>query len=949
MKHIRKILAAMIAVLLTATVFTADRADAQAYIIYQTSTRQNITHGATLENIVRFTTQGWLNIEVLKVDIDDPNIKVDTMSNSQTIGKLTSTISLARENGAVAAVNASFFNPTGNGNGYPDGPIVKSGDVLSTSAWYNRYADLMGSFSINSSKELLFDYWKNDITLIAPNGTYIFVAQYNKPSGQQYNDVTILDRKWSYSTIGVSERYPDITEMLVEDGIVTEIRQAQPAAVIPENGFAVIARGTEAQKLIDNFVVGDTAEFSISSTPDWKQLEMSVTGASILVKDGEIPGTFTFNTNYINQRHPRTLVGSSRDGKQLILVTVDGRMNSSIGLTQLEAAQLMLQVGAYNALNLDGGGSTTMVARKTGTSEVQVVNKPSDGSPRAVSTAIGVFSEAPQGSLAGLIIEAEDTNVFVNTTRSFTVKGYDQYYNPVDVNQQNVRWSVSGIKGEFTGNTLRPVTVGEGKVVASVGQVEAELDISSLNSPVKLTLSPNSLSLPAGQTRTFAVTGLNKDGYTAKINPADVKWAVNGNLGSFENGVFTSAGGGNGFISASVGSAQAYCALSVASETAVVKDTFEKSNGSFLSFPTTVGGSYTISDEQAHGGKTSGKLTYDFSDTEGTRAAYLSFDGNGIPIDAGATKIGVWLYNTHENSGWVRGEVMDTAGNKHIVEFTRTLDWVGWKQIEASLGGITSPAYLSRLYLAQVNPVADSGSIYFDDLYVSVSSSPSTVKPVIPQDTVPIDEANKLVAFEEGEDNFRFSMFGSNEEPRNPLEQLLAQRLSEKVNQYIDMALYTGKNAAGISGGVTKPLVATGSGFRAYDYKNSRFLQLDMSKNGLRSTDATQWTWLFKQLEEAEESNVFVVLSGAPDTFSDSLEAKLLKDTLADYRKDTGKNVWVFYKGSQNTSVMDREVRYISCAGFDAAALTPDNTAAAQYILVTVMGDRVTFEIKPIV
>jgi len=60
------------------------------------------------------------------------------------------------------------------------------------------------------------------------------------------------------------------------------------------------------------------------------------------------------------------------------------------------------------------------------------------------------------------------------------------------------------------------------------------------------------------------------------------------------------------------------------------------------------------------------------------------------------------------------------------------------------------------------------------------------------------------------------------------------------------------------------------------------------------------------------------------------------------------KNVWVFYKGNKNEVTRDRGVRYFSTCGFDIENLTAENKKVAQYILVTIMGDQVTYQYKPI-
>ena len=264
-----------------------------------------------------------------------------------------------------------------------------------------------------------------------------------------------------------------------------------------------------------------------------------------------------------------------------------------------------------------------MVARTPGTNNIEVVNSPSDGGLRGISTALGVFSVAPPAPLAGLIIEADDTNVFVNTSRAFKVAGYDKYYNPVQVKPEEVKWSVSGIQGSFKGNVFYPKSVGEGKIIAQVGDVSGHINISSLSSPVKLELNHKSLKMSVNQSRSFTVAGVNKNGYSAKINPEDINWKVYGNIGRLEKNVFTATAKGTGYIDAYIGNTHAYCGVAVAADSSMIKDGFETLNGSFLSYPQGVEGSYEISTEQKHSGKSSGKLHYSFTDAEETEAAYI--------------------------------------------------------------------------------------------------------------------------------------------------------------------------------------------------------------------------------------------------------------------------------------------------------------------------------------
>lgn len=191
MKRLRKIPALFLAALLSVTALP-NTAMAQLPVLYQDRSPQTVTDGVTLENISRFTTGGWLNINVLRVDMSNPYVKIDTLSNDSITDDLVSIAALAEKEGAVAAVNSSFFNPFTAGKGYADGPTVRAGDLLSTSAWYNRSKNEMASFSVDYANQLLFHYWKNDLTLIAGNDTAFAVTQYNQPSRQDYQDLTVM-------------------------------------------------------------------------------------------------------------------------------------------------------------------------------------------------------------------------------------------------------------------------------------------------------------------------------------------------------------------------------------------------------------------------------------------------------------------------------------------------------------------------------------------------------------------------------------------------------------------------------------------------------------------------------------------------------------------------------------------------------------------------------------
>lgn len=91
------------------------------------------------------------------------------------------------------------------------------------------------------------------------------------------------------------------------------------------------------------------------------------------------------------QRTPRSAVGILEGGRRILLVTVDGRESTSVGLTLAQMSDLLAQLGARDGMNLDGGGSSTLAYRSPESTQTMVVNNPSDDATRLVPNGIGVF------------------------------------------------------------------------------------------------------------------------------------------------------------------------------------------------------------------------------------------------------------------------------------------------------------------------------------------------------------------------------------------------------------------------------------------------------------------------------------------------------------------------------------------------------------------------------
>ncbi len=143
---------------------------------------------------------------------------------------------------------------------------------------------------------------------------------------------------------------------------------------------------------LSSLQVGSKVNIRWFSAPDWSRMTHAIGGGPYLVSKGNIildesAEGFTASSG-IGGSAPRTAVGITAPGR-LIWLTADGRQENSVGLSLRELAQLLKEIGVTEAINLDGGGSTTMVYGN------QVINSPSDkGGLRPISTALLLYSQA---------------------------------------------------------------------------------------------------------------------------------------------------------------------------------------------------------------------------------------------------------------------------------------------------------------------------------------------------------------------------------------------------------------------------------------------------------------------------------------------------------------------------------------------------------------------------
>ena len=181
------------------------------------------------------------------------------------------------------------------------------------------------------------------------------------------------------AVVGVNADFYNMTTGAPSGALVMEGVEYHSGA--SANFFAILKDGTA--------MIGSSSDYAAYKD----QIQEAVGGSVYLVKDGK--AVVTSAADYYNSRHSRTCVGITAEGK-VVMMVLDGRQEPfSAGGSAEELAQIMLDAGCVTAINLDGGGSTTFVAKQEGSNTLTVVNRPSDGYERSVSSSLMVVSTAP--------------------------------------------------------------------------------------------------------------------------------------------------------------------------------------------------------------------------------------------------------------------------------------------------------------------------------------------------------------------------------------------------------------------------------------------------------------------------------------------------------------------------------------------------------------------------
>ncbi|MDB5102158.1 MAG: PhosphodieSPTER glycosidase [Cyanobacteria bacterium RYN_339] len=343
---------------------------------YKETQTEQLAPGVRHLHVRQADQNGPLDVHVLRADPRVPGVRVaPAMAGGEAMFARNTVSWIARRNGAIAGVNGAFFSPK---TGEPLGLLVIDGKQIS-GPLFNR-----GALALGDRQSYVGNTQLTARLQVRSGESYDFDGV-NQPRG--LNRMVLYTRSFGISTL----TQPGGTEMVVDErGVVTAVGKGD--TTIPPKGMVLAAHGQAAEWLAKRVALGDKVKIGNPLADFWPGARHILGGGPTLLLGGEVvvdAAREHFQADIAQGIAPRTAVGITAEGEVLIM-TVDGRIaNISRGMSLPVLAKYMRDLGAVDAVNLDGGGSTAMAIGG------QLVNHPSDGVERAVNNALLIYAPTP--------------------------------------------------------------------------------------------------------------------------------------------------------------------------------------------------------------------------------------------------------------------------------------------------------------------------------------------------------------------------------------------------------------------------------------------------------------------------------------------------------------------------------------------------------------------------
>ena len=277
-----------------------------------------------------------------------------------------SLVSLARRHKALAAINGGFFEMVGTFRGESVGALKIEGEWISEP---EQGRAVIGFRTVDGKIEAYIDRIALRQELVLPSGDTLPIDGMNRNRGR--NELVIYRPHFHAVTLTM----PGGLEVVVRNGEVTGIGDGEGSSRIPPDGYVLSASGERGTDLLAHIAQGDAVRIRETVIPErvgdsnlWASFAHIIGGGPLLLQDGIAPPTQAYDREGFDQAfhsfwHPRTGIGKKADGTLLLVTITAAEAGVRRGVMLPRFAELFLEWGATDALNLDGGNSSMFIIR----------------------------------------------------------------------------------------------------------------------------------------------------------------------------------------------------------------------------------------------------------------------------------------------------------------------------------------------------------------------------------------------------------------------------------------------------------------------------------------------------------------------------------------------------------------------------------------------------------
>lgn len=697
-------------------------------LLYEKIQSRTLTKGVVYKGISRLYKAGWMDIYVLEIDAHDDNVGLKVLESAAELGGKHTVSDFANTYKVKAAVNADFF-----GSGTPMssmGQVVRNGRMEAAQNYYNGSANKYAGFYVGNDGTPFIDYVKSSMGLYGAGDVGLEMGAKNKYT--DFSKPVYFDRNAMGSTAALDSHRSDLVKIVVNEGTITDISGAGETVEIPpieSGGYVIVMNKTTAGSQLSKFHVGQRVGFSENEIfvfrpeKEISSVKLGISGGGEILRNGEA----VENGLIISGRQPRTMIGVNKDKTKIYVVCVDGR-GDSIGATHYEAAGIMSDLGCYDAIHFDGGGSTTM-AIETETGGIEVINDPSEGSQRRVANAFGVSGVGESTGLSSLelSLENEDAIMFNGFPSAVYAKGLDNNLNATPITQQ-VDYNADK-KGTWNGNIFTPEEEGIYTIKAAAGSASGSMKVKVLGGAASLAVNIASGGIDIGESAQLNASIINRDGFSIPADSSKIEWSVNDeNIAYIKDGRLYGKAAGDVVVTAKSGAASASLNVTIGTQYASVMS-FEAKRNLYASVS---GEGITGSTSQTNGiaidGNRAIALNYGFSGNKTTTQSVFCELKKPVPLPAGVRDLTCW-YKGGGNGCILKAIITDANDKSYGLVFDNSLSGADWQQGRAAVPSDAAfPLQIEKLCVESLNTTDEiSGTVYIDNIGAIIGGSTSSV------------------------------------------------------------------------------------------------------------------------------------------------------------------------------------------------------------------------------